>query len=100
MKYRIATIILGAATLIAPALAQQSPSPLQLPASLEKELGAHAANVLRLCRQKACRGCDDAGGLERAGGPCICGHANVFKYACCAKKLGLAAKSETQRVQI
>lgn len=45
MKHRIATIILGAATLIAPALAQQSPSPLQLPASLEKELGAHAANV-------------------------------------------------------
>jgi Domain of unknown function (DUF4252) len=45
MKYRIATIILGAATLIAPALAQQSPSPLQLPPSLEKELGARAANV-------------------------------------------------------
>jgi len=45
MKYRIATIILGVTTLIAPALAQQSPSPLQLPASLEKELGARAANV-------------------------------------------------------
>lgn len=45
MKYRIATIILGAATLIAPALAQQSPSPLQLPTSVEKELGARAANV-------------------------------------------------------
>src|ERR1700733_14601316 len=43
MKHRIATIILGAATLIAPALAQ--PSPLQLPAPLEKELGARAANV-------------------------------------------------------
>jgi hypothetical protein len=45
MKHCIATIILGAATLIAPALAQQSPSPLQLPASLEKELGTHASNV-------------------------------------------------------
>jgi hypothetical protein len=43
MKYRIATIILGTAALIAPALAQQSP--LTLPAPLEKELAARAANV-------------------------------------------------------
>jgi hypothetical protein len=43
MKYRIATIILGAATLIAPALAQQSP--FALPTSVEKELDARAANV-------------------------------------------------------
>jgi Domain of unknown function (DUF4252) len=45
MKYRIATIILGAATLIAPALAQQPPSPFALPAPVEKELAARAANV-------------------------------------------------------
>jgi hypothetical protein len=45
MKYRIATIILGTATLIAPALAQQAPSPLQLPTSVEKELATRAANV-------------------------------------------------------
>jgi hypothetical protein len=45
MKYRIATIILGAATLIAPALAQQSPSPFPLPTPVEKELAARAANV-------------------------------------------------------
>jgi hypothetical protein len=45
MKHRIAAIILGAATLIAPALAQQSPSPFALPAPVEKELAARAANV-------------------------------------------------------
>jgi hypothetical protein len=45
MKYRIATIILGAATLISPALAQQPPSPFVLPAPVEKELAARAANV-------------------------------------------------------
>jgi len=43
MKHRIAALILGAAALVAPALAQ--PSPLPLPAPVEKELAAHAANV-------------------------------------------------------
>jgi len=49
MKHHIATLVLGAAALIAPALAQQNPSPtpspLLIPAPLEKELAAKAANV-------------------------------------------------------
>ncbi len=45
MKHRIVALILGAAALVAPALAQPSPSPLPLPSPVEKELATHAANV-------------------------------------------------------
>ncbi len=45
MKHRIVAFILGAAALVAPALAQPSPSPLPLPSPVEKELATHAANV-------------------------------------------------------
>jgi hypothetical protein len=45
MKHRIVALILGAAALVAPALAQPSPSPLPLPSPVEKELAARAANV-------------------------------------------------------
>jgi hypothetical protein len=45
MKYRIVACILGAAALVAPAMAQTPPSPLPLPPAVEKELAAHAANV-------------------------------------------------------
>jgi hypothetical protein len=43
MKHRFAAIILGAAALVVPALAQ--PSPFPLPSPVEKELAARAANV-------------------------------------------------------
>ncbi|HEY1805570.1 MAG TPA: DUF4252 domain-containing protein [Terracidiphilus sp.] len=43
MKHRIAAIILGVASLAAPALAQTSP--LTLPAPVEKELAARASDV-------------------------------------------------------
>ncbi len=47
MKHRMVVLILAAAALVTPALAQPSPSPspLPLPAPVEKELAARAANV-------------------------------------------------------
>ncbi len=50
MKYRIATVILGAAALISPALAQTSPLPL--PAPVEKELAARASAVTEVTLNK------------------------------------------------
>lgn len=44
MKHRIAALLLGAAALAAPALAQ-NPNPLPLPPALEKELAARASDV-------------------------------------------------------
>jgi hypothetical protein len=54
MKHRIATIILGAATLIAPALAQQSPSPTSwfLAPEVQKELTARASDVTEVTLSK------------------------------------------------
>ena len=45
MKHRMVVLILAAAALVAPAMAQTSPSPLLLPAPLEKELAARASDV-------------------------------------------------------
>ena len=45
MKHRMVVLILGAAALVAPALAQTSPWPLPAPAPVEKELAARASNV-------------------------------------------------------
>jgi hypothetical protein len=45
MKHRMVAFILGAAALVAPVRAQTSASPFPLPAPVEKELGARAANV-------------------------------------------------------
>jgi hypothetical protein len=50
MKHRIATIILGAAALAAPALAQTSPLPLPTP--VEKELAARASAVTEVTLNK------------------------------------------------
>jgi hypothetical protein len=52
MKHHIAVLILGAAALIAPALAQEAPSPFPLPSPVEKELAARAANVTEVTLDK------------------------------------------------
>jgi hypothetical protein len=52
MKYRIATIILGAAALIAPALAQQSPTSWFLAPQVQKELAARASDVTEVTLSK------------------------------------------------
>ncbi|MGH9604257.1 MAG: DUF4252 domain-containing protein [Terracidiphilus sp.] len=57
MKERIFVLILGAATLVAPAMAQTSaPSPLMLPPAVEKELAARASDVTEVTLNKSMLG--------------------------------------------
>jgi hypothetical protein len=52
MRHRIAVFILGAAALIAPAFAQETPSPFPLPSTVEKELAVRASDVTEVTLSK------------------------------------------------
>ena len=57
MKERMLVLILGAAALAAPALAQNSPpSPLMLPPAVDKELAARASDVTEVTLDKSMLG--------------------------------------------
>jgi hypothetical protein len=53
MKNRMGIILLAAAALVAPALAQNQPSPLMLPPQLEKDLAARASDVTEVTLGKS-----------------------------------------------
>ena len=52
MKNKMMVFVLGAVTLVLPALAQNAPSPLLLPPQVEKDLAARAANVTEVTLNK------------------------------------------------